>query len=209
MKATRQILMLIAGSLIFEGTTNAQTMKKTETVPLPAQVRLLPGQGGLPKLVIQSGRSTAEIYLHGAQVTSFQKNSEPPLLFLSAASQFAADKPIRGGVPIVFPWFGPRVGLPMHGYARLAEWQLETADTEKNGDVKISLRLPESGLPADWRAAQLRFDVTVGEKLTMELTVTNLSPEQSLSFENALHTYFAVGDSHGGDHHRTARRGLH
>jgi D-hexose-6-phosphate mutarotase len=169
-------------------------METPGTIPLPAQVKLLPGQGGLPKLAIQTGRSTAEIYLHGAHVTGFQKNGEPPLLFMSAASRYEVNQPIRGGVPVVFPWFGPRAGQPAHGFARQTLWKLEAATAEKSGDVKVSLRLPETAAPADWRTAQVRFVVTVGDKLMMELTVTNLSPERSLSFENCLHTYFAVGD---------------
>jgi D-hexose-6-phosphate mutarotase len=49
----------------------------------------------------------------------------PPLLFMSPASQFAVGKAIRGGVPIIFPWFGAREGFPSHGFARVTEWELE------------------------------------------------------------------------------------
>ena len=88
------------------------------------------GSGGLPKINITTSRSTAEIYLHGAHITGFQKGGEPPLLFLSRLSQFAAGKAICGGVPVCFPWFGPREGDVTHGFARITEWNLiETAAT--------------------------------------------------------------------------------
>jgi glucose-6-phosphate 1-epimerase len=70
---------------------------------------------------VKTDWSTAEIYLLGAHVAGFQKNGEPPLLFMSEASQFVVGKPIRGGVPIVFPWFGPREGRALHGFARVTE----------------------------------------------------------------------------------------
>ena len=40
----------------------------------------------------------------------------------------------------------------------------------------------------------MTFAVTISDKLTMELTVANPSRTESLSFENCLHTYFAIGD---------------
>ena len=38
----------------------------------------------------------------------WQPAGQAPVLFLSPQSAFAPDKAIRGGVPIIFPWFGPR-----------------------------------------------------------------------------------------------------
>src|SRR5262249_18722947 len=81
-----------------------------------SRVTFLPGKGNLPKLVINTPWSNAEIYLHGAQVTHFQKHGEAPLLFLSESSRFQSDSPIRGGIPICFPWFGAMTdtkGLPV------------------------------------------------------------------------------------------------
>ena len=93
-----------------------ESLRKFE---ISKRVTLAQGDGGLAKINVQTGRSTAEIYLHGAHVTGFQKNGEPPLLFHEPVSQFAAGRPIRGGVPICFPWFGPREGEPAHGFARI------------------------------------------------------------------------------------------
>src|SRR5512142_2972783 len=85
----------------------------------PGRVTFLDGQDELPMLEISTRWSTAEIYLLGAHVTQFKKKDEPPLLFLSQCSRFAEGQPIRGGVPVIFPWFGPREGLGQHGFARV------------------------------------------------------------------------------------------
>src|ERR1039458_2125101 len=83
---------------------------------IPGRVTITKGGGGLLKINVRTGRSTAEIYLYGAHITGFQKTGEPPLLFMGRLSQFVAGKAIRGGVPICFPWFGPREGDVMHGF---------------------------------------------------------------------------------------------
>ena len=105
-------------------------------------VELITGKGGLPLVKIHTPWSTAEIYLHGAHVAGFQKNGEPPLIFMSRKSYFAPGKPIRGGVPICFPWFGNRDGEPSHGFARLAEWQLVKTTAAPDGTVTLQFALP-------------------------------------------------------------------
>ena len=75
---------------------------------VPGRVTFLEGNGGLPKIEISTSYSIAEIYLQGAHVTRFQKKGEEPLLFMSEASRFERGHPVRGGIPVIFPWFGPR-----------------------------------------------------------------------------------------------------
>lgn len=164
-----------------------------ERFKIPGRVTTANGSGGLPKINVTTDRSTAEIYPHGAHVTGFQKSGEPPLLFMSQSSQFADGKPIRGGVPICFPWFGPREGLPAHGFARLTDWEFTRTAALPDGGVSVGFRLPENAGGANAFRGKVEFVVTVGSTLTMELTVTNAAGE-ALSFENCLHTYFTVGD---------------
>ncbi len=161
---------------------------------IPGCVTLVKGSGGLPKLSIVTGQSTAEIYLHGAHVTGFQKNGEPPFLFLSRLSRFAANEAIRGGVPICFPWFGPREGGPGHGFARLQPWSLAGTSAAPDGTVVIRLRLPQASTETEWSALQTEFTLTIADRLTMELVATNASVDKTIEFENCLHTYFNVGD---------------
>ena len=113
---------------------------------------------------------------------------------MSRASQFALGKAIRGGVPIIFPWFGAREGFPSHGFARVTEWEWEGSFVAPDGSVTLRFCLPTAAHAANLPSENVTFAVTVSEQLTMELTVANLSRTENLSFENCLHTYFAIGD---------------
>lgn len=150
-------------------------------------LEVLPGKGGLTKLQVKTPWSTAEIYLHGAHVTHFGKAGEPPLLFMSEASDFLPGKPIRGGIPVIFPWFGPREGQPAHGFARTREWHLKESHRTPEGGVTLDLNLSElDGFDLDYR-------ITVSTSLSLELTVRN-SSANGQTIENCLHTYFAIAD---------------
>ena len=161
---------------------------------IPGRVAIASGNGGLPKINVSSGLSTAEIYLHGAHVTGFQKSGGPPLLFLSGKSYFAPDRPIRGGVPICFPWFGNRDGEPSHGFARTTEWELVKTSAAPDGTVTLYFALPEIPGRAAWKYLRTEFVVTVSDTLTMQLIAANDSCDDPLEVENCLHTYFHVGD---------------
>ncbi|MEY4243096.1 MAG: hypothetical protein RLZZ245_681 [Verrucomicrobiota bacterium] len=152
---------------------------------IPGQLAIIPGHGELPKIRVETPWSSAEIYLHGAHVTHFQKKDEAPLLFLSAASDYSNGKPIRGGVPIIFPWFGGREGLPAHGFARTVTWELVETAALANGAIRIRLSLPTIAF------FEAEFIITVGESLEMEFLVRN-SGKQETSFETCLHTYFQI-----------------
>jgi D-hexose-6-phosphate mutarotase len=167
-------------------TTSADSLRQLE---IPGRVKIVQDKHGLWKVVATTGGWTkAEVYLNGAHVTDFQKKGEPPLLFLSATSQFAPGKAIRGGVPIIFPWFGNREGKPAHGFARTTVWELMKTAAEPDGGVKLHFKLPQAAFDA-----RVEYIVTVTQKLTMEMIVTNTS-SQPLTFENCLHAYFLVGD---------------
>ncbi len=158
-----------------------------------SRITFLEGNGKLPKIAVHTPWSEAEIYLHGAQVTHFKKHNEAPLLFLSRASRFQLDSPIRGGIPICFPWFGPRGGVegqPMHGFARIREWALSEISQENNGEVQLTFKWSDV---FDATNFDVQYIVTVGEMLKAEFVVRNSSKERNFSFEECLHTYFHVG----------------
>lgn len=154
--------------------------------------------GGLVRLRISTNLCNAEAYLHGAHVTQFQPRGEEPFLFLSAASHFAPGKPIRGGVPVIFPWFGPREGRPdspAHGFARTLSWDVESLTSDEAGNVSITLRLDSNDTTrAHWpHEFVLRHRIAFGAKLDMQLEVENTS-SAPIVFDEALHTYLAVSD---------------
>ena len=106
-------------------------------------VQCVDGEGGLPCLKIKTDLAEATIYLQGAHVTHFQPRGQKPVLFMSGSSWFAADKPLRGGVPICFPWFGPRPtaspGRPTASPGCSSGKSLDRIDG--NGAVDVILRL--------------------------------------------------------------------
>jgi len=168
--------------------------EKLRRLAIPGRVEIVTGNGGLPLIKISTPWSTAEIYLNGAHVSHFQKNGEPPLIFMSRKSYFGPGKAIRGGVPICFPWFGNRDGEPSHGFARSTEWVLVNTRAAADGAVMTQFALP--GIPGSspWNSLRTEFVVTVSDTLTMELTTANESCDGALEIENCLHTYFQVGD---------------
>jgi D-hexose-6-phosphate mutarotase len=168
-------------------------LKRFQRHEIPGRVAVVAGNGGLPKVLVTTKNSAAEIYLHGAHVAHFQKNGEPPLIFMSCKSHFADGKPIRGGVPICFPWFGNRDGEPSHGFARIAEWELVKTSATDDA-VTVRFALPQIPGREAWKNLRTEFSVTVADTLTMELAAANESCDGAIEFEACLHTYFQVGD---------------
>lgn len=161
-------------------------------------VRFEAGEGGLTRIAVATHDAEAQVYLHGAHVAHYQPRPQPDVLFVSGKSWFEKDKPIRGGVPICFPWFGVRADdpkSPNHGFVRLREWTVESIHQQSDGGMCIVL-LAQSDAetrkywPHDF---ELRHRVTIGKTLTMTLATKNTGREP-FTFEQALHTYFAVGD---------------
>ncbi len=173
----------------------------TAAPDLPDSVTLAEGEGGLPVLRVATAVATGEVYLHGAHVTAWTPAGSDPVLWMSGSSRFVPGEAIRGGIPICFPWFGPgRDGSmsPPHGFARLAAWRLVGA-TEHDGAVTVTLTLTDDDagdLPAAaaWpHPFTATYAVTFGRELTVALTVENTG-DSEISYEEALHTYLAVGD---------------
>jgi glucose-6-phosphate 1-epimerase len=167
---------------------------------LPASVSTGTGRGGLACVRVEAPHATAELYLHGAHVTAWQPHGHEPVLWTSAESRFAPGAPIRGGVPICFPWFGPHPqdpDAPAHGWARTTAWELVGADEDPaSGDVRVELSLSDSEATraSAWpHGFTATYRVTVGRSLRLELEVTNRDPE-AVTLTQALHTYLTVGD---------------
>ena len=143
----------------------------------------------------------------GAQVLSYQRLGEPPLLWLSDQAQFNRGKSVRAGVPVCWPWFGnlqrnPEavrrqfngIEAPAHGLVRGRDWQLLGIDS--NGDtVQLEFTLPESqGELPEWpHQVELKLTIVMGEQLSLSLTSHNLGTVP-VTLSQALHSYFAVSD---------------
>lgn len=160
-------------------------------------VQVIPGNGGLAKLKITGRLAEAEIYLHGAQVTAWRPAGEDEVLFLSGQSKWEAGRAIRGGIPVCFPWFRAKADdakAPAHGFVRTKSWELISIG--QDGDsVVVTLTTESDKASRRWWPHEFRLvhRITVGEELRLELTMTNTGGT-SLKFEEALHTYYRVGD---------------
>ena len=113
------------------------------------------GKGGLPVLILTHGSgAVCEVYPHGATVTKYTSPTGAEVLWTSESAVFDGAKAIRGGIPVVFPQFGPaadaRVGGPgtmaQHGFARTAAWTVDAAGTKilDSGDPQAVLTLADS-----------------------------------------------------------------
>ena len=167
---------------------------------IPNALRLEDAPSGLVRAVISTAAADADLYLQGAHVTHWTPRGQRPVLFVSPNSLFAPGKAIRGGVPIIFPWFGGRGDGkpgPAHGFARSLEWAVEGTQLRDDGKVEITLALAPNDATRGfgYAAFHLRFRVTVGAELEMELETRN-DAKEPLIYEEALHTYFAIADIH-------------
>lgn len=165
---------------------------------IPNALRFEDTPGGLVRAVISTPAAEADVYLQGAHVTHWTPRGQRPVLFVSPKSLFTPGKAIRGGVPVIFPWFGPRGDGkpgPAHGFARSIEWAIEAARLSNDGKVEITLALAPNDATRGfgYAAFHLRFRVTVGAELEMELETRN-DANEPLAYEEALHTYFAIAD---------------
>lgn len=171
---------------------------------VPGAARFDEGDGGLTRLTLTTPSGAAEVYLHGAHVTRYRRPHEQPILWMSEKSWYQTGKPIRGGVPVIFPWFGARKDAPAsppappspnHGFARLMPWKPESIAMRDDGRVEAILSLTDTPeTRAVWpHAFELRFRVAVGNTLQMSLEVRNIG-DKPFVYEEGLHTYFHVGD---------------
>lgn len=190
------------GGKSLSGAANFPTADRLESLTVPVQlpptVRLGPGRNNLDCLTIATARATAEVYLHGAHLTAWRPSAADPVIWVSADSQFHQDKPIRGGVPICFPWFAAHAtdsSAPMHGFARLRAWTLGGVE-DRDGEVHVTFQLSddETSRRSAWpHRFKAEYRIAVGAHLAMALDVANTG-DVPLTFEAALHTYFAVAD---------------
>lgn len=169
-----------------------------ERYSIPGIVRIVAGEGGLAKVQITTAAASAEIYLHGAQVTSWRPAGSEEVIFLSAKSHWQDGRAIRGGIPVCFPWFRGKADnpqAPAHGFVRTKTWEL-LSTRQENGSVVVTMATGSDEASRQWWPYEVRavHRITVGSELKLELTVTNTGAVP-LQFEEALHTYYRVGDA--------------
>lgn len=156
---------------------------------------------------ITSDSAELLIAQQGAQVLSYQRVGEPPLLWLSDQALFKQGKSVRAGVPVCWPWFGNLARnpqsvqamyqaseAPAHGLARRRDWQLLGIDNSST-ELRIDFTLPQAlgNLPGWPHTVALNLSIVMGEQLSLTLCSENLGSDP-VTISQALHSYFAVSD---------------
>lgn len=156
---------------------------------------------------ITSNHAELLIAQQGAQVLSYQRLGEPPLLWLSDQAIFRQGKSVRAGVPVCWPWFGnlqrnPQAvqamyqgeQVPAHGLARTRDWQLLGIEEAAEG-LRIEFSLPEAlgDLPGWPHEVELKLLIEMGTQLKLTLSSFNQGND-NVTISQALHSYFAVSD---------------
>jgi glucose-6-phosphate 1-epimerase len=174
---------------------------------VPGIAQIDAGNGRLPRIQIVTRSATADIYLHGAQVTSWQPAGTSEVIFVSRNAQWEDGKAIRGGIPVCFPWFRAKSDdskAPMHGFVRTKEWQVDSISIVDEDAVCVRLWTASDEASRKWWPFEFRLEyaITIGKMLELELAMRNTG-RTALRFEEALHTYFRVSDAR-----KVAVRGL-
>jgi len=164
---------------------------------IPGVAAVSEGNGGLSRVQITGSFAKGEMFLHGAQVTSWIPAGYNEVLFVSSKSRWQEGQAIRGGIPICFPWFRAKADdphAPAHGFVRTKMWQLESIVQNKGG-VTVSMFTESDEQTRRWLPAEFRLlhRVTFGSELSLELVCRNTGTTV-LRFEGALHTYNRVAD---------------
>ncbi|PVF99906.1 galactose mutarotase-like protein [Serendipita vermifera] len=152
--------------------------------------------------------ASAEILLYGATVISWKSAAQSggdikERLFVSSKSPLDGSKPVRGGIPVVFPIFGPPVRpehskLSQHGFARSSVWSWAGEILDNEAGVSIRLKLDPTLAIKDVfpHEFNLTYVVTLAaHELSTNVHVENPSTDNTLSFQTLLHTYYAADAS--------------
>lgn len=149
----------------------------------------------------------ATIVLQGAQLIYFAPKGEENWLWLSKKAQYKEGVPIRGGIPICWPWFGDAKRNPpsvveciddkahdvAHGIARNQLWQLiNISERVDSVEFEFSIKKECSQL---WCAQVKPFLSIKMYKDRLGVYLKNRNEDsQDASISQALHTYLPTTD---------------
>lgn len=174
--------------------------KLQDTLPETQSVTIDNSEAKGLLLNINNKHARLTLSLFGGQVLSFiNKADNRERLWLSKAAIFDRKTPIRGGIPICWPWFAEHPSqsdYPSHGYARTQMFVLdkveENIDDAEVIETKLTLSLVEP-TQFDYSDITLKLVITVAESLTVSIISMNAG-KTPCDLSQALHTYLLVDD---------------
>lgn len=159
----------------------------------------------LPCYLLSFGEATAVVSRYGGQVLSYQPKPGQELLWVSPLAVWQQQQPIRGGIPVCWPWFGAadqalnpqQQALPNHGLVRNRLWQLQQRHSDESS-CSLTLGITVTDFPTLPQRELTAVAPDLALQLTLCLTAESLSihlncPQPVLQ-QAALHSYFRVND---------------
>ena len=154
----------------------------------------------LPCYRLQFQQASLVVSLYGGHLLSYQPQPEQETLWLSPLASWHQQQPLRGGVPICWPWFGPieaklnpdNQALPNHGLVRNKMWTfINSAEhTEYNS---LTLGISIDTMPGH----QVKtLNLTLCLRLYADKQSITLECLEPMLQQAALHSYFQVPSLH-------------
>jgi len=164
-----------------------------DALQLVSSHELFPGsQGeGLPLLQLKTPLCEAVIALQGAQLLTFKPNGGRDLLWVSPNCQFQPGTPLRGGIPVCLPWFGPHPSdpdKPKHGFVRNRDWTLTRVSKTDEGEYQLVFGFTSLCDPLFSQGFVAELQMHLGKSIKLHLSVEN-HDARPLTCSWALHTY--------------------
>lgn len=159
------------------------------------------------KVIITSNTdptTNATILKYGATILSWKVN-DVQQLWLSSAAKLDGTKPVRGGIPLVFPVFGKSheegfASLPQHGFARNSVWEFLGQTKEEPPTVQFALGPDEANkdVYSKWDNGDNDFTLILTVSLEENDLRTHIEIQNTDSkpwkFNWLFHTYLQIND---------------
>lgn len=150
-----------------------------------------------------NANTNVTILKYGATIISWKIDGQEQL-WLSEAAKLDGTKPVRGGIPLVFPVFGkndshPKLSkLPQHGLARNSNWEFLGRTVAFPPTVQFGLneKIANKELTQLWdNKFNLILTVELGnDYLKTDIEVENSGLKDVMEFNWLFHTYLNIPD---------------
>ena len=168
--------------------------------------------GKLDVLRITNQHCEASVSLFGGHVLGFKpRKDNRERLWLSDNIITDKSKPIRGGIPICWPWFAnifptdqaefqgngnsanSDTPLPAHGFVRTQDWRVVSL-SETAASTELILEPCELGKYGFPSSLKLRLQLSFSDVLEVKLISSLDNQEKVPAMTMALHTYLKIND---------------
>lgn len=151
-------------------------------------------------LKVDNKHATLTLSLFGGHVLSYiNKKDNKERLWLSKKAIFDGKSPIRGGIPICWPWFSNHhqiASYPSHGFVRTQVFTVLSIEEIASGNEISCTQLTLAPSILDqfgFTNVQMKLIINVSNTLSIDMISINNS-EEEVFISQALHSYFKVDD---------------